>query len=115
MKHSTSFRFTPPVPPLLSPYAQLNGAATEADLYTFVMRSYGIFEQAIYRTAESRGETTTCGEDSKSDLFERDREGGHVNPRLTGRAPNTEVLVAMEARLQEFSSQFERLEDVVER
>lgn len=76
-----------------------------------MMRSYGTFEEDLYRTAKSRSETTVCGGDSND--VERDKEGERVNPRLMG--GSTEMSDRMEARHKEYSCQFEGLEQVVER
>ena len=101
--------FTPPVSIALTLH-KLNDAATESELYAFVMRSYRMFEQAVYGTAYSRCETVTCGESSGDVEF--DLEGEQVNPRLMG--PSDKVLDAMKAGLRE-RCPFQRLEEAVDR
>lgn len=75
------------------------------------MGSYRMFEQAIYGAAPRRNEIAACGRDL--DDVERDSEGEQANPRLIG--ASTAVLGTMAARLEEYSCQFERLEEVVDR
>lgn len=96
---------------MLSLCTQLKEAATESELYTYVMRSFRMFEQAVYGTAYSRSETTTCGKGSSG--VERNHEGEEVNPRLVG--PSKEVLDAMISRIKEHPCEFARLEEAVDR
>lgn len=96
---------------MLSLRTQLNAAATESDLYAFVMRSYRMFEQAVYGTAYSRSDSTACGE-GLTDV-ERDHEGLQVNPRLLG--PSDEVLGAMIVQIKTHQCQFECLEEAADR
>eukprot|EP00752_Nemacystus_decipiens_P005054 g4589.t1 len=95
----------------VQPLPELNDAATESELYAFTMRSFRMFEQAVYGTAYSRTATSCCGEGLND--VELNREDERVNPRLMG--PSDEVLDAMVVRIKEQQCQFERLEDAVDR
>lgn len=99
------FRRAPPLP-----LPQLHEAATEPKLYTFVMRSYRMVQQTVYGAAYSA--RAIAGGHSPSDI-ERGDEGEEVDPRLFGASP--EVLDTMIERLKEYSSQFGRLGEAVDR
>lgn len=71
-----------------------------------------MFEQAIYRTASSRRVSNGCPGGSSGDV-EGGNQGEQATPRLDG--ASTEILDTMKAKLIEYSSHFERLEDVAER
>ena len=100
-----------PLPPSRSRYAKLNDAATESELYAFVMRSYRRFEQAVYGAAYSRDATSSRGE-GLGDIELR-REGEGVSSRAID--PSDEVLEAMLTRIKDEPCQYERLKDAVDR
>eukprot|EP00903_Cladosiphon_okamuranus_P015990 g14768.t1 len=89
----------------------LREATTEPELYTFMVRSYGMLEQDLYRAAKRRSDIILSGGDSND--VERDKEGEKLKPRLAENS--TEMLDTMEARLKQYARLFERLEEVVER
>eukprot|EP00752_Nemacystus_decipiens_P005055 g4590.t1 len=95
----------------VQPPPELSGTAAETELYKFQMRSFRMFEQAVYGTAYGRNDTTGCGE-GLGDV-ELDREGEQVNPRLIG--PSDELLDAMITGIKAQTCHLERLEDAVER
>ena len=94
---------------------QLSDAANQSELYSFVMRSYRMFERAVYGTAYSRSGSETCGgEGGLLGGVELDHEEGRqANPRLM--EPSDEVLNAMIVQIKRQRCQVERLEDAADR
>lgn len=89
---------------------QLNAAASEPELYTFVTRSYRMFEQAVYGKAYCQSTFTPDGHSSGA---ESDKEDTGVDLRLNG--ASAEVLNTMAACLKNRSCQYERLEEAIDR
>lgn len=103
------FRRTSPSPPPLPLLTQLREAASESELYTFVMKSYKMVQQAVYWVAYRA--RAVAGEHIAD--VDADNEGEQADPRLFG--ASSEVLDTMTRRLKECSYQFGRLEEAVER
>ncbi|CAN0403650.1 unnamed protein product, partial [Ectocarpus sp. 12 AP-2014] len=87
---------------------QLKTAASETELYAFMMQAYREFEQAVYRTAylESSDAGGLPGEDEAS-----------VRTGCSSRVPEASMAVVdtMASRINNHSCDFERLEDVADR
>ena len=99
---------TPPLFFLNVVAIQLNEVATESELYIYVMRSYRMFEQAVYGAAYRQSAKSPGG---PSGDFVPPDEGTRVTPHPISVCE--EVVDTMEGRIRQ--SQYQQLEEAVDR
>ncbi|CBJ28453.1 hypothetical protein Esi_0106_0024 [Ectocarpus siliculosus] len=86
---------------------QLKAAASETELYAFMMQAYREFEQAVYRTAYL--------ESSDAGGLPSENEAGIRTCSSRVREASMAVVDTMASRISNHSCDFERLEDVADR
>ncbi|CAM9840360.1 unnamed protein product [Ectocarpus fasciculatus] len=87
---------------------QLNIAASETELYAFMMQSYREFEQAVYRTAYLET-SDTGGLPAEAEASSRTARSFRV------REASMAIADTMASRINNHACDFERLEDVADR
>lgn len=97
---------------LLSPATQVNGAATEPELYQFVMQSFRAFEQAVF----SKVVNEDAAYRRRRDDAELAGEGAGQHPHQDKTPQPQEIADAMASVMQdETVPQFSNLKEVVDR